>query len=380
MLRLDHTNSKSKTTIEIRGIVKRLGREKVAAVDHLDLDVNNGEILTILGPSGCGKTTTLRLIAGFETPDSGKIIINDNVVADSGGKFIPPEKRNIGIVLQEFALFPHLSVRRNIAFGLRGKSQAEIDERVQAMVNLAGLQGLEDRYPHQLSGGQQQRVALARALAPSPLIVLLDEPFASIDPDLRSRMRMDLKRILKEAGVTAVFVTHDQEEAFLIADRIAVMNKGRIHQIGTPAEIYHNPQDRFVAEFVGKADFIPGRVRSAKISTEIGEFALANSTHVKDGEDVSVMLRPGNIDVIPTESGVGTIQSIEFKGEDTVYSVKLGSGQTIRSSQHAPFIHPVGTRVKIVANSAHLIVFDKDGVPIRLNRSFSENDPHAATT
>src|SRR5690606_26391447 len=279
-----------------------------------------------------------------------------------------------------FTLFPHLSVRRNIAFGLRGKSQAEIDERVQAMVNLAGHQGLEDRYPHQLAGGQQPRVGPARALAPSPQIVLLDEPFAIIDPDLRSRMRMDLKRILKEAGVTAVFVTHDQEEAFLIADRIAVMNKGRIHQIGTPAEIYHNPQDRFVAEFVGKADFIPGRVRSAKISTEIGEFAVGSSTHVKDGEDVSVMLRPGNIDVIPTESGVGTIQSIEFKGEDTVYSVKLGSGQTIRSSQHAPFIHPVGTRVKIVANSAHLIVFDKDGVPIRLNRSFSENDPHAATT
>ncbi len=369
MLRLDHTDSKSKTTIEIRGIVKRLGRERVAAVDNLDLDVNKGEILTILGPSGCGKTTTLRLIAGFESPDSGRIIINGNVVADNGsGKFVPPEKRNIGIVLQEFALFPHLSVRRNIAFGLRGKSPAEIDERVQAMVNLAGLQGLEDRYPHQLSGGQQQRVALARALAPSPLIVLLDEPFASIDPDLRSRMRMDLKRILKEAGVTAVFVTHDQEEAFLIADRIAVMNKGRIHQIGTPSEIYHDPCDRFVAEFVGRADFIPGRVRAAKISTEIGEFAVGSSLHIEDGEKVSVMLRPGNIDVVPAESGNGTIQSVEFKGEDTVYLIRLGSGQTIHSSQHSSFIHPVGTKVRVVANSAHLIVFDKDDVPIKLNR------------
>lgn len=352
--------------IEIQGVEKRLGREKITAVADLNLDVRRGEILTLLGPSGCGKTTTLRLIAGFEEPDSGKIIINGNAVAGNG-KFIPPEKRNVGIVLQEFALFPHLTVRRNIAFGLRNKTAAEVDRRVREMIELAGLQGLEERYPYQLSGGQQQRVALARALAPAPLIVLLDEPFASIDPDLRSRMRMDLKRILKEAGVTAVFVTHDQEEAFLMADRVAVMNEGRIHQVGTPVDIYHHPRDRFVAEFVGKADFIQGKVHSTNVTTEIGEFILDSAIHVEDGSEVSVMIRPGEIDVVPAEFGTGVIESLEFKGEDTVYSIKLKSGQTIHSSQHASSIHPVGTKVMVVANPVHLIMFKDDAVSIKMS-------------
>jgi iron(III) transport system ATP-binding protein len=352
-------------TIEIQGVVKQLGKEKVVAVENLNLDVNRGEILTILGPSGCGKTTTLRLIAGFEAPNSGRIVINGNLVAGDG-RFIPPEKRSVGIVFQEFALFPHLNIWRNIAFGLRGTSQTEMDKRANAMVELAGLQGLEERYPYQLSGGQQQRVALARALAPSPLIVLLDEPFASIDPDLRSRMRMDLKRILKEAGVTAVFVTHDQEEAFLIADRIAVMDRGRIHQIGTPVEIYHHPRDRFVAEFVGKADFIKGKVRSTNVTTEIGEFTLDDTIHVEDGAEVSVMLRPGDIDVVPAEFGTGTIEVVEFKGEDTVYSVKLKSGQAIHSSQHSSSIHSIGTKVMVVANPAHLIMFKDDNMSIKM--------------
>jgi iron(III) transport system ATP-binding protein len=352
--------------IEIQGAVKHLGKERVTAVDNLTLDVHRGEILTLLGPSGCGKTTTLRLIAGFESPNSGSIFINGSMVAGER-KSVPPEKRNVGIVLQEFALFPHLTVRRNIAFGLRGKSQEEIDKRVAEMVQLAGLQGLEERYPYQLSGGQQQRVALARALAPSPLIVLLDEPFASIDPDLRSRMRMDLKRILKEAGVTAVFVTHDQEEAFLIADRIAVMNEGRIHQVGTPFEVYHNPHDRFVAEFVGKADFITGKVHSTNVTTEIGEFVLDNKIHIDDGAEISVMIRPGDIDIVPAEFGTGTIESLEFKGEDTVYSVRLKSGQVIHSSQHVSSIHPVGTKVMVVANPVHLIMFKDDERSIKMS-------------
>lgn len=358
-------SSASDKIIEIQGVEKRLGSEKVTAVADLSLDVRRGEILTLLGPSGCGKTTTLRLIAGFEEPDSGKIIINGTAVAGNG-KFIPPEKRNVGIVLQEFALFPHLTVRRNIAFGLRGKSP-EVERRVREMVELAGLQGLEERYPYQLSGGQQQRVALARALAPSPLIVLLDEPFASIDPDLRSRMRMDLKQILKEAGVTAVFVTHDQEEAFLMADRVAVMNEGRIHQVGTPVDIYHHPRDRFVAEFVGKADFIQGKVHSTNVTTEIGEFILDSAIHVEDGSEVNVMIRPGEIDVIPAEFGTGSIESLEFKGEDTVYSIKLKSGQVIHSSQHASSIHPVGTKVMVVANPVHLIMFNDDDLSIKMS-------------
>ncbi len=363
---MSQTSGVSDKIIEIQGVAKQLGREQIAAVDGLNIDVHRGEILTLLGPSGCGKTTTLRLIAGFEAPNSGKLFINGNLVAGDRA-FVPPEKRNVGIVLQEFALFPHLTVRRNIAFGLRNKNPAEIDRRVEAMVELAGLQGLEERYPYQLSGGQQQRVALARALAPSPLIVLLDEPFASIDPDLRSRMRMDLKRILKEAGVTAIFVTHDQEEAFLIADRIAVMGEGRIHQVGTPVDIYHHPRNRFVAEFVGKADFIPGKVHSTNVSTEIGEFTLDNRIHVEDGSEVSVMLRPGDIDVVPAEFGTGTIETVEFKGEDTVYSVRLGSGRLIRSSQHSSSIHPIGTKVIIVANPVHLIMFKDNELSIKMS-------------
>lgn len=345
--------------IGLYGIVKNLGAEQIHAVDDLSLEVNKGEIVTLLGPSGCGKTTTLRLIAGFEEPNSGEIVI-DGVSVAGKRTFVPPEKRNVGIVLQEFALFPHLNVKRNIAFGLRGVSKAETEERVRSLIELTGLQSLEERYPYQLSGGQQQRVALARALAPSPLIVLFDEPFASIDPDLRSRMRADLKKILKEAGVTAVFVTHDQEEAFLIADRIVVMNKGKIHQIGTPMQVYHNPQDRFVAEFVGHADFISGRVNSTNIVTEIGEFPL-KSNAVEQGSDVTVMLRPGDVEIMPTESGVGIIDVIEFKGKEILYSIKLKSGITIHSSQNSSYMPAIGTQVNVVANPTHLIVFKNDG-------------------
>lgn len=356
--------------IGLYGVVKNLGTEQIPAVNDLSLEVNKGEILTLLGPSGCGKTTTLRLIAGFEEPNSGEILINGISVA--GKKmFVPPEKRNVGIVLQEFALFPHLNVKRNIAFGLRGISKAEIEERVKSLIDLTGLQGLEERYPYQLSGGQQQRVALARALAPSPLIVLFDEPFASIDPDLRSRMRTDLKRILKETGVTAIFVTHDQEEAFLIADRIVVMSKGKIHQIGTPMQVYHNPQDRFVAEFVGHADFISGKINSSNIVTEIGTFPL-KSNIAEEGSEVTVMLRPGDIGIIPTGSGAGIIDVIEFKGKEILYSIKLKSGKTIHSSQNSSYMPDVGTEVNVVANPTRLIVFKNDGtstkneIPIEL--------------
>ncbi len=346
--------------IGIYDVVKNLGAEQVRAVDDLSIEVNKGEIITLLGPSGCGKTTTLRLIAGFEAPNSGEILL-DGIRVAGKKTFIPPEKRNVGIVLQEFALFPHLNVRKNIAFGLRDLSKAEAEERIKSMIELTGLQGLEERYPYQLSGGQQQRVALARALTPSPLIVLFDEPFASIDPDLRSRMRTDLKLILKKAGVTAVFVTHDQEEAFLIADRIAVMNKGKIHQIGTPMQVYHNPQDRFVAEFVGHADFIPGRISSTNIVTEIGEFPLKNNV-VEEGSEVTVMLRPADIDIIPIESGVGVIDTIEFKGKETLYSIKLKSGRVIHSSQSSSYMPSVGTQVNVIVNPTHLILFKNDGL------------------
>ena len=345
--------------IGIYDVVKCIGQEKVTAVSDFNLEVYRGEIVSILGPSGCGKTTTLRLIAGFERPDSGHVVINGQVVA-GGDTFVAPEKRNVGIVLQEFALFPHLTVQRNIAFGLRGKSHASNTVRIEEMIKLTGLEGLEGRYPYQLSVGQQQRVALARALAPSPLIVLLDEPFASIDPDLRSRMRAELKQILKGTNVTAVFVTHDQEEAFLIADRVVVMNKGKIHQTGTPMEVYHNPNDIFVADFVGHANFIPGIVRSNSVSTDIGEFPLGNNT-VGENSEVTVMLRPGDIGIVPAESGIGVIKDIEFRGKDTVYSIYLKkSRKSIQSLQQSSYMPAVGTNVNLKINSSNIIIFSSD--------------------
>ena len=348
--------------IGLHDVVKRVGQEKVTAVSRLSLEVCRGEIVSILGPSGCGKTTTLRLMAGLERPDSGRIVINGRVVASDGG-FVPPERRNVGIVLQGFALFPHLTVRQNIAFGLRGGDRARNAERVDGMIRLTGLGGLEGRYPDQLSGGQQQRVALARALAPSPSIVLLDEPFASIDPDLRSRMRAELKLILKGTGVAAVFVTHDQEEAFLIADRVAVMNEGRIHQVGTPMEVYRSPRDIFVADFVGQANFIPGRVRRAAISTEIGEFPPGGAG---EGSEVTVMLRPNDVCIVPAESGVGVIEDVEFRGRDTAYLIRLNSGRRIFSLQDSSYTPAAGTSVNLKINPSNAVAFSGCRMPARV--------------
>ena len=361
--------------IGIYNVGKRMGHEEegTAAVSDFSLEVLRGEIVSILGPSGCGKTTTLRLIAGFERPDSGHIVINGRVVAAGGGggggdgaSFVPPEKRSVGIVLQEFALFPHLTVRQNIAFGLRGRDREYNDRRIGEMIRLTGLGGLEGRYPGHLSGGQQQRAALARALAPSPLIVLFDEPFASVDPDLRSRMRAELKRILKGAGVTAVFVTHDQEEAFLIADRVAVMSGGRIHQVGTPTEIYHSPSDAFVADFVGHANFMQGRMLSdSAVSTDVGELPTG-ACRAEEGSEVTVMLRPSDVRIVPAESGVGVITDIEFRGKDAAYTVRLkGSGRSIRSLQDSSYMPAVGTDVNLRINPANIIIFDGDGAPAR---------------
>lgn len=341
--------------IELQGVSKRLGSRKVTAVQDFNLAVERGELLTLLGPSGCGKTTALRLIAGFEQPDIGRIFLNGELVAGDG-RFVPPEKRKVGIVFQEFALFPHLTVEKNVAFGLRNKGKEKTEERVQEMLKLTGLQDLRNQYPFELSGGQQQRVAIARALSPSPLVVLLDEPFGSLDQDLRSRMRTDLKEILKETEVTVVFVTHDQEEAFLMADRIAVMESGAIQQTGSPLEIYRRPRNRFVAEFVGHADLIAGRLATGLISTEIGDFALPGKVAAKEGEQVSIMLRPDDNDILPAEFGTATIQSIEFKGDAMLYCIKLQSGQLIHSLQSPAFLLPIGTTVLVMSNPKQLVV------------------------
>lgn len=243
--------------VVIEGLTKRFGR--IVAVQDFSLEVAEGELVSLLGPSGCGKTTVLRCIAGFERPDAGRILVDDRVLND-----VPPERRGIGMVFQTYALFPHMTVAENIAFSLmiRGRPREERERIVKQMVALVHLEGMEDRYPHQLSGGQRQRVALARALAMRPQVLLLDEPLSALDAKIREELRGEIRRIQKTLGITTLYVTHDQEEALAISDRVVVMNVGRIEQVGTPFEIYNTPRTPFVATFVGTMNLLPGWLES----------------------------------------------------------------------------------------------------------------------
>jgi iron(III) transport system ATP-binding protein len=337
-------------------VSKRYGPGGPPAVDRLTLAVGRGQILALLGPSGCGKTTTLRLIAGFEAPDEGEIVVDGRVVADGRrGLTVPPEQRGIGVVFQEYALFPHLTIAENAGFGLRHLDRRARAERVQAVLDLVGLADLGARYPHELSGGQQQRVAVARALAPAPAIILLDEPFSNLDADLRAQMRDEVEKVLRGTGTTAVFVTHDQEEAFTIADVVGVLNVGRLEQLGSPQTIYHHPASPFVAEFVGAADFLPGIVTSQGIVTEIGVFGNVEGREV--GEKVMVMIRPDDVTFAPAPAGEAVIVRRYFRGSENLYCLGLPSGHRVHSSQPSSATFPTGTRVRPEAHVLHVITF-----------------------
>ncbi len=314
----------------------------------MNLELDEGEFLALLGPSGCGKSTLLRLIAGLETPDRGTIEVGGRIVSDPR-IFVPPEKRRVGIVFQDYALFPHLDVTSNIAYGLTKSSNRK--ERVQEMLSLVGLKGFEHRMPHELSGGEQQRVALARSLAPEPEVLLLDEPFSNLDADLRARVRVEVKDILAYTGATVIFVTHDQEEALFMGDRVGVMNTGQLEQIDIPEVIFHRPATPFVAQFVGTADFLVGEVQDKAVATEVGRLPLREE--LPDGTSVKVMIRPDFIDIRPAEDGVGVIVNRVFQGIYYLYRVKLPSGATIRSLQHHNRSYPVGTRVTFKMNPGH---------------------------
>jgi iron(III) transport system ATP-binding protein len=338
--------------IEVKNLTKNFGSS--VAVDDVSFKVEKGEIFAILGPSGCGKTTTLRLIAGFETPDEGEIKINEKIVAGRG-IFVPPEKRNVGLVFQDYALFPHLTLKDNITFGLSRFPDEKREKIVKTMLEFVGLKGYEKRYPHQLSGGQQQRVALARALAPCPIVVLLDEPLSNLDADMRARMRGEMLDILRNAQTTTILVTHDQEEAFSMADHVAVMNYGRIEQLGKPEEIYHRPSTRFVADFVGEADFIDGVIKDGVIETEIGSFS--NKTELEDGTNVQLMIRPDDIAFTLDENGGAVVESRQFKGEENLYHLRLESGKILHSSRSSTLLMEEGARVEIKATPMHIVVF-----------------------
>lgn len=317
----------AEAAVRLGGLTKRFG--PVVAVDRLDLEVRRGEMLALLGPSGCGKTTVLRCIAGFEDPDAGWVEIGGRVVSGRGAR-VPPERRRAGFVFQDLALFPHLSVADNVGYGLRRRPDRRT--RVERLLDLVGLAGYGDRMPHELSGGMQQRVALARALAPEPDIVLLDEPFSSLDAAQRTRLRFELRDILRHAGATAIFVTHDQEEALTIADRVAVMVQGRIVQCAPPEVLYDEPATPFVATFVGIANLVHGELSGGVARTPLGPIRLASgSPYRRDGRAL-VVLRPEQLQAVPAAqagSGDGSLWQIQgrrFAGSEILLEVVDGSG------------------------------------------------------
>ena len=317
--------------VELRGVTKRFGN--FTAVDQLSLHIRPGEFLTLLGPSGCGKTTTLRMIAGFEEPTSGQILIDG--VATSG---VPPFKRNVNTVFQNYALFPHLSVQDNVAFGLKMKrvGRAERERRARETLDLVQLTHLADRRPNQLSGGQQQRVALARALVNHPAVLLLDEPLGALDLKLRKAMQLELTGLQQRVGITFVYVTHDQDEALTMSDRIAVMDGGRLHQIGTPAEIYERPNSRFVANFIGESNFLDGIVEQDQdhgILVHVDGVGLIQAIGTAViGARVVLAIRPEKVTLANGQSRgqnliSGTIVTSVFRGSDTQLIARLGNGK-----------------------------------------------------
>jgi iron(III) transport system ATP-binding protein len=324
------------TMVRLSGVSRSYG--PVRAVRDLNLEAKKGEILALLGPSGCGKTTTLRLIAGFESPDSGTVEVGGRTVADPSVN-VPPERRRVGMVFQDFALFPHLSVEQNVAYGLKNNKKRK--GRLEEVLALAHLDGLRDRMPHELSGGQQQRVALARALAPEPAVVLLDEPFSNLDAGLRARVRSEMREILSEAGVTAIFVTHDQEEALSLADEVAVMMVGTVFQTAPPEVLYHRPASREVASFVGEANFLPGTAENGRVRCALGEIP---STPSYEGE-VEAMLRPEALRLTARLDGEATVIGREFYGHDQLVKLRLYSGTTLLSRLVGGAGFEIGERV-----------------------------------
>jgi iron(III) transport system ATP-binding protein len=333
-------------------------------VRGLSLSLARGSIGCLLGPSGCGKTTVLRCIAGLEPVLSGAIRLNGMVVSAPGVR-VPPERRGIGMVFQDYALFPHLTVAKNIAFGLRALEREERARRVAECIRTVGLEHLADKYPHQLSGGQQQRVALARATAPRPQLLLLDEPFSNLDVDLRERLSQEMRDIIKRLGITAILVTHDQHEAFAVADEIGVMNHGEIQQWDIPYNLYHRPANRFVADFVGQGVFVPGVVLSEhQVTIELGvlrgripKACLVGCDACGRGCRVDVLLRPDDVVHDDKSEQRAEVLHKAFRGAEILYTLRLDSGLKVLALVPSHHNHAIGERIGIRLDVDHVVTF-----------------------
>lgn len=347
-----------KTLLEVNGI--ECHYDERPAVSDLSLHVNEGNIVCLLGPSGCGKTTVLRAIAGFENIHKGNIKLSDQVLSRAGYTR-PPHQRNLGMVFQDYALFPHLNVCQNICFGLREMSKLAMKTIAEDMLSVVGLAGFGDRYPHELSGGQQQRVALARALAPNPDVILLDEPFSNLDVELRERLSIDVRNILKGQGITAIVVTHDQNEAFAIGDQIGVMHEGQILQWDTAYNLYHEPKNRFVADFIGQGVFLKGTlIAPDTINTEIGHVKGDRAYEWPKGAAVDLLLRPD--DIVPDDSGelIGRVINKAFKGAEIMYTLQLSTGSRVLSMFPSHHLHEIGDEVGIRIAADHMVAFQSN--------------------
>ncbi len=343
--------------ISVANLTKRFGQ--LAAVSDVSLSIEEGEMFTLLGPSGCGKTTLLRLIAGFYAPDAGTIHFDERLVNE-----VPPHERGIGMVFQNYALWPHMKVSENVSYGLklRKVSSAEIAERMNGVLEKVKLAGLGDRYPGQLSGGQQQRVALARALVLNPQILLLDEPLSNLDAKIRVQVRAEIRKLQKELGITTVYVTHDQEEALTLSDRIAVFNQGKVFQIGPPKALYERPANRFVADFIGINNLVDGTVRAiegplrtVRVETAVGEISAVHDERLRVGDRCVICIRPENAAVDGDSGGErnqlrGQISFAAYLGNTLRYDVDLGNGVVFKADVGDPWHHeqfPMGQSVTL---------------------------------
>ncbi len=351
--------------LSLENVAQAYGRKQV--LNNVSFRLAAGAIGCLLGPSGCGKTTALRLIAGFETLQSGRILLEGQEVAGPN-LILPPEKRRLGLVFQDYALFPHLSVADNVGFGLAALPRPQRQARVEEMLQLVGLDQEGRQYPHQLSGGQQQRVALARALAPRPRLLLLDEPFSNLDVELREKLSIEVRDILKHEGITALLVTHDQNEAFAMADQVGVMEAGVIQQWDTPYALYHRPRNRFVANFIGQGVLLSGVVRSAhQVAIELGLLQDVDAAECDAGSclafgidaPVEVLIRPDDIlhdDASPLQAEV---ERRAFRGADFLYTLRLPSGARVLSQVPSHHDHAIGERIGIRLDVDHVVAFGK---------------------